>query len=341
MLSGRDADERNQPAGRPHRSVGHIAAPPDTAKAAVLQTVVADLAVETDSLVTILARLATADWDTPTPAEGWTIRDQVTHLAFFDDATLLAVNDPAAFAAQRAELLALGAGFPDVVAARYRHLAGEQCLAWLSRSRAALLAAYRGVDPDTRLPWYGPDMGPASSATGRLMETWAHAQDVADTTGERREPTKRLRHVADLGVRTFAFCFRLRGLPVPAAPVRGRARRPGGEHWTWGGAADRVTGRRHWTSAWSSPSDATSADTGLQVTAGRWPSGSTIAQAFAGAPTDGSPAGPVRAAAHGRPAVTPLRIANASGFYGDRLAAMRDIVEGGPWTSSPVTISPN
>src|ERR1700721_2048599 len=81
---------------------GHIAAPPDTAKAAILQTVVADLAAETDSLVTILARLATADWDTPTPAEGWTIRDQVTHLAFFDDATLLAGNDPAPFAAPAA-----------------------------------------------------------------------------------------------------------------------------------------------------------------------------------------------------------------------------------------------
>ena len=28
--------------------------------------------------------------------------------------------------------------------------------------------------------------------------------------------------------------------------------------------------------------------------------------------------------------MTAVRIANASGFYGDRLAAMRDIVEGGP-----------
>ena len=283
---------------------GHIAAPPDTAKAAVLQTIVADLAAETDSLVTILARLATADWDTPTPAEGWTIRDQVTHLAFFDDATLLAVNDPAAFAAQRAELLALGAGFPDVVAARYRHLAGEQCLAWLSRSRAALLAAYRGVDPDTRLPWYGPDMGPASSATGRLMETWAHGQDILDTLGERREPTARLRHIADLGVRTFAFCFRQRGRPVPDAPVRVELYGPaypgssdgpgklGGQRWSWGpdGAADRVEGdaeefclvvtqRRN------------VADTGLAVTgpvAAEW---IAIAQAFAGAPTDPRPQG--------------------------------------------------
>ena len=28
--------------------------------------------------------------------------------------------------------------------------------------------------------------------------------------------------------------------------------------------------------------------------------------------------------------MTALRIANVSGFYGDRLAAMRDIVDGGP-----------
>src|ERR1700756_4066691 len=120
---------------------GHIAAPPDT----------------------ILARLATADWDTPPPAEGWTIRDQVTHLAFFDDATLLAIQDPAAFAVQRTELLALGDQFPDEVAARYRHLPGRDCLGWLLRSRAALLTAYPAADQGARLPWYGPDMGVASS----------------------------------------------------------------------------------------------------------------------------------------------------------------------------------
>ena len=202
------------------------AATPGTTKAAVLQTVVADLAAETDSLVTILAGLGTAAWDASTPARGWTIRDQVTHLAFFDDATLLAVNDPAAFVEQRAELLALGDGFADVVAERYRRLSGEQCLAWFSRSRAALLAAYRDTQPRARLPWYGPDMGPASSATGRLMETWAHGQDVADATGQIRAPSRRLRHVADLGVRTLAFCFRLRGRPVPADAGPGRTRRP-------------------------------------------------------------------------------------------------------------------
>ncbi len=61
----------SQRAGR--TGAGRIAAAPsDTTTAAVLQTVVADLAGETDSLVTILARLGTADWAAPTPAEGWT-----------------------------------------------------------------------------------------------------------------------------------------------------------------------------------------------------------------------------------------------------------------------------
>ena len=147
-------------------------------------------------------------------------------------------------------------------------------------------------------------MGLVSSATGRLMETWAHGQDILDTLGERREPTPRLRHIAELGVRTFAFCFRLRGRPVPRTPVRielsgpaapSRPRgpdTPGGQRWSWGpdGAADRIEGdaeefclvitqRRN------------VADTGLTVTgpvAAEW---IAIAQAFAGAATDTRPPG--------------------------------------------------
>jgi uncharacterized protein (TIGR03084 family) len=93
-------------------------------------------------------------------------------------------------------------------------------------------------------------------------------------------------------VRTFAFCFRLRGRAVPAVPVRVELDAPGGEHWRWGAAAaeDRVTGtaldfclvvtqRRNL------------ADTGLQVTGPAAAEWITIAQAFAGAPTDGRPPG--------------------------------------------------
>lgn len=264
----------------------------DQVRGPLLEAVVADLAGETDSLKDMLARLVAADWTAPTPAAGWTIRDQVTHLAFFDDATVLALTDPAGFVAQRSELLALGERFPDAIADRYRTLSGGQCLAWFVRSRAAVLDAYRGADPGVRLPWYGPDMGAASSATGRLMETWAHGQDVADAIGGVRAPTRRLRQIAELGVRTAAFSFELRRLAAPTTPVRVELDAPDGDRWTWGPdqATDLVRGsaldfclvvtqRRH------------AADTALQITgpvATKWMS---IAQAFAGAASNGRPPG--------------------------------------------------
>jgi uncharacterized protein (TIGR03084 family) len=261
-------------------------------RASVLEAVVADLAAETHSLLRTLSRLRAPDWDAATPAEGWTIRDQLTHLAFFDDATLLALGNPAAFIEQRAELLALGGRFPDAVADRYRPLAGAECFTWFTRSRKALLSAYLDAAPDLRLPWYGPDMGLASSATGRLMETWAHGQDIIDALGEVRTPTVRLRHIADLGVRTFAFSFRLRARTAPGSPVRVELDGPDGGRWTWGPAqaTDQVSGtaldfclvvtqRRNL------------ADTALRVNgpvATEWIS---IAQAFAGAPGPGRPPG--------------------------------------------------
>ena len=38
-----------------------------------------------------------------------------------------------------------------------------------------------------------------------------------------------------------------------------------------------------------------------------------------------------------------VRIANCSGFYGDRLSAMREMLTGGrePWTTSPATTWPS
>ena len=41
----------------------------------------ADLAAESADLVALLIPLGGAQWDLPTPARGWAIRDQVSHLA--------------------------------------------------------------------------------------------------------------------------------------------------------------------------------------------------------------------------------------------------------------------
>jgi uncharacterized protein (TIGR03084 family) len=252
--------------------------------AAHMPALLTDLAAETKAVRDLLVPLDNAGWETPTPSAGWAIRDQISHLAYFDETAALAATDPERFRGEAAALMRAGPGFPDEIAHRYRYLPPAELLAWFDGARGRYIAALVRTEPTARLPWYGPDMSAASSVTARLMETWAHGQDVADALGVRREPTGRLRHVAYLGVRTFGFSFGLHGRPVPDSPVRVELAAPDGILWAWGpvGARDRVAGsaldfclvvtqRRHL------------ADTALQVrgpVAAEWIS---IAQAFAGA----------------------------------------------------------
>ena len=258
--------------------------------AADLSALTADLVAETAGLDEVLGALSPAQWRLATPAPGWTIADQVSHLAYFDEATLLSIRDPDLFRLDAEALAGRGSDFPDQVAAEYRHLGGAELLRWFRAARLALLDGYAGADPGARLPWYGLDMGLASSVTARLMETWAHGQDIADTLGIQRPATSRLRHIAHLGVRSLPYSYAVNGLPRPDAPIRVELAAPEGGQWAWGpaDAADQVRGtaldfclvvtqRRHRT------------DTGLVIsgqTAGQW---IAIAQAFAGAAGRGRP----------------------------------------------------
>lgn len=200
-----------------------------------------DLAAEGAVLRALVAGLDGAGWRRATPAPGWTIGDQVAHLAHFDDAAVRSAREPEVF---RADLERAGGVDPDAIAARHRGRSGAELLAWFDTARARLVAVFRDLDPGLRVPWYGPPMSAASALTARIMETWAHGQDVADALGVVREPTARLRHVAHIGVGARAFSFALHGRDRPDAPVRVELTAPDGSTWTWGppDAADRVTG---------------------------------------------------------------------------------------------------
>jgi uncharacterized protein (TIGR03084 family) len=238
-----------------------------------------DLGAESAELRGLLAGLDEAGWRRDTPAEGWTIADQVSHLAYFDDAAVRSAVEPDAFRAEYAGSVV----DPDAIAARYRDLAGTELLAWFDRSRERLIATFRGLDPGLRVPWFGPAMSAASALTARIMETWAHGQDVADTLGVTREPSGRLRHVAHIGVGARAYSYAVHGRALPDVPVRVELDAPDGSRWTWGpaDAADRITGpaldfallvtqRRHRD------------DLGLAVTGPAAREWVEIAQAFAG-----------------------------------------------------------
>jgi uncharacterized protein (TIGR03084 family) len=221
--------------------------PADASRSAdPLAGVLADLAVEGAELDALVAPLDEAGWRRGTPAAGWSVAHQIAHLAWTDDVAVLAATDPAAFQ-DRVRELAAGGDFGGVVdRAAEQGAAGPaaELLAGWRAGRAALAAALRALPAGSRLPWFGPPMAPASMATARLMETWAHGQDVADALGAVRTPTARLRHVAHLAVRTRDFAFRQRGLAPPAEPFRIELTAPGGDTWFWGpeDAAQRVTG---------------------------------------------------------------------------------------------------
>ncbi|HKP42125.1 maleylpyruvate isomerase family mycothiol-dependent enzyme, partial [Mycobacterium sp.] len=160
----------------------------------------ADLRHESDGLAELLTTLTYEQWGWPTPARGWGIQDQVSHLAFFDDSTVLALTDPGEFRTQADKLMADGMDFPDRIAKNHRILTPETLLDWFVEARRRLLAAIAVDDPKRRIPWFGPEMSIASSATARLMETWAHSQDIYDTLGIAHPPSPGLRSIAHLGV---------------------------------------------------------------------------------------------------------------------------------------------
>ncbi|WP_405003963.1 TIGR03084 family metal-binding protein [Kitasatospora purpeofusca] len=217
-------------------------------ESSVLTGLLADLRAESEVLDGLVAGLEPDGWALDTPAACWTVAHQIAHLAWTDDWSELAARDPGAFVADSrrifGELLAAGA---DPVEDGAAHGAAEEPAALLTRWRAGrerLATALAAVPAGATLPWLGPPMKAPSMATARLMETWAHGQDVADALGAVREPSARLRHVAHLGVRTLGFAFTVHGLPAPQAPVRVELTAPDGGLWTWGpeGAADRVAG---------------------------------------------------------------------------------------------------
>ena len=245
-----------------------------------------DLEAEHAALDARVAGIADAAWTTPTPAEGWTIRDQISHLNYFDDKACLAMTDADGFAKHRDELMSGGAP-PDTELGRTA--APAELLAAWRQGRSELLATARQAPPGERIPWYGPAMSLASFLTARLMETWAHGQDVADALGLPPVVSDRLRHVCHIGIGARPYAFMVHGVEDPGDPVRVEVTSPSGDVWFWGpeDAADRVeasaidlalvlTQRRH------------PADTDVRTkgsTAELWIS---LAQAFAG------PAGPGR-----------------------------------------------
>lgn len=197
-------------------------------------TVLDDLRVESEEVDSLVRELRGEEWRLPTPAPRWTVAHQIAHLAWTDRAALLAATDAEAFAAEAAQALASPGTFVDEGAEEGAALPPAELLARWRDGRERLHRVLREAPAGARFPWYGPAMSANSLATARLMETWAHGQDVADALGVVRAPTARLRHVAWIGLRARDYAYLVRGLTPPAEPFRLELTSPQGELWTYG-----------------------------------------------------------------------------------------------------------
>ncbi|NIL78353.1 TIGR03084 family metal-binding protein [Rhodococcus sp. B10] len=225
-------------------------------------------------------------WSRPTPAPGWTIAHQIGHLTWTDHVSSLSIETPEAFADIAAAYAAAPTGYVDDAASAYIGDDVDDLLETWSEGRrhlADLLDAHPG---GTKLAWFGPPMSSATMTTARLMETWAHGQDIADALSLPHPATAALEHIAHLGVRTRGFAYTNRGQPVPATDVYVTLAGPNGEHWEWGpsGAPDVVEGTAEDFCLVVTQRRAP-ADTGLRTTGSAARYWLTIAQAFAGEPT--------------------------------------------------------
>ncbi|HEY0473506.1 MAG TPA: TIGR03084 family metal-binding protein [Kribbella sp.] len=209
-----------------------------------LDEVLADLSAESAELDLLVGGLQADDWATPTPAEGWTIAHQIAHLAWTDEAARLAAAEPEEFKTALQAAVANPNGYVDEGAQETAALPPAELMTYWRETRGELQEALKAVPPGAKVLWFGPPMSPTSMATARLMETWAHAQDVVDALGVRRQPTARLKHVAHLAVRTRNFAYLLNDKTPPAAEFHVELRAADGQTWTWGpeDAEQRVTG---------------------------------------------------------------------------------------------------
>ena len=251
---------------------------------------VRDLREEGTELRALLERLTPEDWKKPTPFKRWTPEDVVAHLHFSDRCAVASLRSAEEFRRMQAavaEAARAGKSLSQHTAEVLGPLEGPALLKAWNDYFGEMCDRLAAADPKARLAWFGPDMGVRMFTTARLMETWAHGQDIYDLLGVTRRYTDRIRHVAVLGVKTFGWTFTNRGLEVPPDVPYVKLIAPSGAIWEWNPPDDHnyvkglasdfchvVTQGRN------------VADTNLEVvgeTARRW---MAIAQCFAGGPED-------------------------------------------------------
>lgn len=213
-----------------------------------MREILSDLVAEEQQLDQFLQGLSTREWKWETPAAGWTIQDQVSHLAYVENfaAEVIAEGKPRIKAEKITDLDSWNARGPAEGQGQ-RH---QEVIEWWRHGRADVVDALSRMLATDRIEWLCGDMSAKSFATMRLMETWAHGLDIKvavlnritpipedDLEEDQEDPladTPRLRHIAWLGQKMLPFSFKEAGTKFPKQGIRVELMGPKYAAWRFG-----------------------------------------------------------------------------------------------------------
>ena len=199
-----------------------------------------DFKAESDGLYALMKDLDDADFAAPTQFKGWTLNNVLEHLHMWnwaaneshaDEDNFVSWLDTAMKAIGQSNMRTYEGQWVD-------GLSGRALLQAWHEFYTAMAERMVDIDPKKRLKWAGPDMSARSSISARLMETWAHGQEVYDHLGVVRANKDHIRAIAVLGTNTFGWTYATRGETPPGPMPHVRLRAPSGEIWTFGEISD-------------------------------------------------------------------------------------------------------
>jgi uncharacterized protein (TIGR03084 family) len=212
-----------------------------------VKLICADLRDEYEELDAFVSACSEQEWQQATPFYGWSIYDEIAHLCYSDSNAMLAMEDAVAFKDHAQQLVAWMEKENRLMAFTYEDMGKPTVTRLLSRwreVRTRLLQRAEAHDSKDRFPWYGAPMSNKSLLTARIMEVWAHGQDIYDTLKIDRKNSDRTRHIAQLGVATYPWSFVTNNQEPPKELPYIELKALSGELWCWGdkNSKDHVSG---------------------------------------------------------------------------------------------------
>lgn len=194
-----------------------------------------DFRDESEALYRLMVPLAEPAYSAPTQFKGWTLDDVLRHLHVWNRAAATALTNETAFLEYMARVQAsrTGQGMRAFEREECQGLGGRKLLEQWRTGYLQVAEQFASADPKRRVKWAGPDMSVRSSITARLMETWAHGQEVYDHLGVIRQDTDAIQNIVVLGINTYGWTFAVRKQAAPEPIPHVRLTAPSGALWAY------------------------------------------------------------------------------------------------------------